>query len=46
MVCGGGALNTGLVKAVEAVLKVKVLVPQQPNLVTALGAALFAREKT
>jgi predicted CoA-substrate-specific enzyme activase len=45
-VCGGGALNTGLVKAVEAALKVKVIVPPQPNLVTALGAALFAGEKT
>ncbi len=44
-VCGGGALNTGLVKAVEAALKVKVLVPPQPNLVTGLGAALFAGEK-
>ena len=43
-VCGGGALNTGLVKALEDVLKVKLMVPLQPQLVTALGAALFAKE--
>ncbi len=43
-VCGGGALNIGLVKALEDVLKVKLIVPEQPQLVSALGAALFAKE--
>lgn len=43
-VCGGGALNVGLVKALEAVLKVKLIMPGQPQMVTALGAALFAQE--
>jgi predicted CoA-substrate-specific enzyme activase len=43
-VCGGGALNIGLVKALEDILKVKLLVPEQPHLVTALGAALFAEK--
>jgi predicted CoA-substrate-specific enzyme activase len=42
--CGGGALNVGLVKALEDVLKLSLLVPEQPHLVTALGAALFAKE--
>jgi len=43
-VCGGGALNIGLVKMLESALKLRLLVPPQPQLVTALGAALFARE--
>lgn len=43
-VCGGGALNTGLIKALEEALKISLIVPSQPHLVTALGAALFARE--
>jgi predicted CoA-substrate-specific enzyme activase len=42
--CGGGALNTGLLKALETALKVEMIVPPQPRLVTALGAALFAKE--
>ncbi len=44
VVCGGGALNTGLVKALEDILKVTLTVPPQPQQVTALGAALFAQE--
>jgi predicted CoA-substrate-specific enzyme activase len=43
-ICGGGGRNIGLVKALEAALKLNLLVPEQPHLVTALGAALFARE--
>jgi predicted CoA-substrate-specific enzyme activase len=43
-VCGGGALNTGLLKALETVLKTGLKVPPRPRLVTALGAALFAKE--
>jgi predicted CoA-substrate-specific enzyme activase len=43
-ICGGGALNAGLVEWVQRRLAVKLLVPPQPQLVTALGAAIFARE--
>jgi predicted CoA-substrate-specific enzyme activase len=42
-ICGGGALNTGLIKAVEDELQIRLLVPPQPQIVTALGAAIFAR---
>jgi predicted CoA-substrate-specific enzyme activase len=44
VICGGGALNTGLVKALEKVLELNILIPENPQLVTALGAALFAKE--
>ncbi len=44
-VSGGGALNTGLVKSIEDRLGVKVLVAPEPQFVTALGAAIVAREK-
>jgi (R)-2-hydroxyacyl-CoA dehydratese activating ATPase len=43
-VCGGGALDSGLVKTLEDVIKVNLLVLESPQVVTALGAALFARE--
>jgi (R)-2-hydroxyacyl-CoA dehydratese activating ATPase len=43
-ICGGGALDSGLVKTLEDVIKVKLLVPESPRLITAMGAALFARE--
>jgi predicted CoA-substrate-specific enzyme activase len=43
-ICGGGALNIGLVKALEDIFKTKLVIPDRPQLVTALGAALFARE--
>jgi (R)-2-hydroxyacyl-CoA dehydratese activating ATPase len=42
-ICGGGALNTGLVKAVEQELHINLLIPPQPQIVTALGAATIAR---
>ena len=41
-VCGGGALNTGLVKTIETELNTKLLIPPQPQLITALGAAMIA----
>jgi len=41
--CGGGALNTGLVKTVEQELNIQPLVPPQPQIITALGAAVTAR---
>ena len=44
-ICGGGALNIGLIKSVESKLGIPLLVPPQPQLVTALGAAIMAEEK-
>jgi len=44
-ISGGGALNVGLVKSVEDKLGVKLLVPSQPQFVTALGAAIMAEER-
>ncbi len=41
---GGGALDIGLVKSVEEKLGVKLLVPSEPQIVTALGAAIMAEE--
>jgi len=41
-ICGGGALNTGLVRALEQQLHIRLLVPPQPQIVTALGAAILA----
>jgi len=41
-VCGGGALNTALVKLIESELNTKLLIPSQPQLITALGAAIIA----
>jgi predicted CoA-substrate-specific enzyme activase len=42
-ICGGGALNIGLVKTVEQELNIQLLVPNQPQIITALGAAVTAR---
>ena len=42
-ICGGGALNIGLVKTAEQEMNIKLLVPPQPRIVTALGAAVVAR---
>jgi len=41
-ICGGGALNKSLVKTIEDELNARLLVPQQPQLITALGAAIIA----
>ncbi|MCX8118065.1 MAG: acyl-CoA dehydratase activase [Desulfobacterota bacterium] len=41
---GGGALDIGLVAAFRELWGEAILVPANPNLVAALGAALFARE--
>jgi (R)-2-hydroxyacyl-CoA dehydratese activating ATPase len=41
---GGGARNIGLVKAMEEVRGHPILVPPQPHLIAALGAALLASE--
>lgn len=42
-VIGGGALDSGLVQAIEEKLATKVLVPENPRIIAALGAALIAR---
>jgi len=43
-ISGGGALDIGLIKSVEEKLKIKLLVPPNPQIVTALGAAIMAEE--
>ncbi len=44
-ISGGGGLNTGLTKSVEEKLGTRLVVPPQPQLITALGAAIMAEEK-
>ena len=41
-ISGGGGLNIGLVKWIEKKLGISLLVPDQPQFVTALGAAIIA----
>jgi predicted CoA-substrate-specific enzyme activase len=41
---GGGARNSGLVKALEAVSGYPIVVPPDPHMTAALGAALIASE--
>lgn len=41
---GGVARNAGVVAALEGALEAEVLVPEEPHLVVALGAALLASE--
>ena len=41
-ICGGGALNASLVQAVERELDVHLLVPANPQIIAALGAAVIA----
>ncbi len=42
---GGGAKNIGLVRSIEEKLGINALIPHEPRLVAALGAALIAEEK-
>jgi predicted CoA-substrate-specific enzyme activase len=44
LLCGGVARNAGVVNAIEALLGKPALVPEQPQYVRALGAAVFARQ--
>ncbi len=44
-ISGGGGLNVGLLKSIEGKLGVQLLVPPQPQFVTALGAAVIAGEE-
>lgn len=43
-ISGGGGLDVGLVKSLEDKLGIKLLVPPQPQIVTAFGAAIMAGE--
>ena len=43
-VTGGMALNGGFIKAVEGELNIKLLVPEDPQYVSATGAAILAAE--
>ena len=42
-ICGGGALNIGLIKAIEHELNIQLLMPPQPQIIAALGAAITAK---
>jgi (R)-2-hydroxyacyl-CoA dehydratese activating ATPase len=42
---GGGAKDIGLVKSIEDILKVRLLIPEEPRTAIALGAALLACEQ-
>ena len=44
--CGGGGLDVGLIKSLEEKLGLRLLVPSHPRVVTALGAAVLAQEKS
>jgi predicted CoA-substrate-specific enzyme activase len=45
ILAGGVAKNIGVVKAIERKLNLKLKIPQEPQIVCALGAAICAREK-
>lgn len=45
VISGGVAKNVGVVSVLERLLQTKIIVPQEPQIVGALGAALFALEK-
>jgi predicted CoA-substrate-specific enzyme activase len=42
---GGGARDLGLVKAVEEIVGFEIVVPEEPHLTAAIGAAVIAGEK-
>lgn len=42
---GGVAKNIGVVKAIESLLGITLIIPEEPQIVGALGAALVAAEK-
>ena len=45
-ICGGGALSNALVNTIEGELSTTLLVPRNPQLITAFGAALVAATPT
>ncbi len=44
VITGGTALHAALIRALENIMRLKALVPVQPQMVGALGAALLAQE--
>jgi len=42
---GGGGLDVGLINRIEDKLQIHLLVPPQPQIIAALGAALLAQER-
>ena len=42
VISGGGGLNIGLIRQIEASLGISLLVPPQPQVVNAYGAAIIA----
>lgn len=45
VIIGGGALDIGLVKAIEEKLDMKASVPEEPRILAALGAAVIACQR-
>ncbi|MFH1092345.1 MAG: acyl-CoA dehydratase activase [Pseudomonadota bacterium] len=45
-VCGGGALNSGLIKALNDAIEHELVVAPEPQLTAARGAAILARSQT
>lgn len=45
VITGGGAKNVGLVEAMKRQLVVEILVPEDPSITGALGAALLGRQR-
>ena len=45
VISGGGGLNIGLIKKIEESLGISLLVPPQPQIVNAYGAAIIAEEE-
>ena len=43
-ISGGGGLNIGLIKSIEEKLGIQLLIPPQPQIISALGAAIIAEE--
>ncbi len=46
IISGGVARNTGVVKAIRDLLRCRVVVLQEPQITAALGAAIFATERS
>jgi predicted CoA-substrate-specific enzyme activase len=45
VISGGGGLNVGLIRKIENNLGVSLMVPPQPQVINAFGAAIIAEEK-
>ncbi len=43
-ISGGGGLDVGVIKSLEEELGIQLLVPPHPQIITALGAAIMAKE--